>query len=223
MNLVSRREFARQADVVESAVRKALECGRIALHESGKIDLDTQLPRFHANRDDSKVRTPPVVRTEVRTPRREHPDNKDLDGEGVDGDLNFEESDDGGFVAADGALLRARIRKEEFLGRLRQQEFRKRRGELVERATVEKVFFEFTRQTRDTILNFPSRLAAIQAAALLHYLQTGLSELLTAEQAAKLDKHIEIGAVEQIVNETMAGECRSLLEGLASSKLPKMK
>lgn len=239
MKLVSGREFAREAGVSESMVRKAIESGRISRHASGKIDLDTQLTRFHGNRDDSKVRTPSKVRTahppEVRT-RKEHPDNRTIDGEGVNGingDINGSLDDDdegledpevgGSQHASDGALLRARIRKEEYLGKLRQLEYRKRRGELVERSVVEKVYFEFARQTRDAVLNFPSRLAAIQAAALLHYLRTALAGLLTDEQLAALDKHIGIEAVEKIVNETMASETRVVLDALASSKAPKLK
>lgn len=237
MKLVSGREFAREAGVSEGAVRKAIENGRISRHASGKIDIDTQLARFHGNRDDSKVRTPSKVRTlegtqyalsagEVRT-RQEHPDDEEIDGESIDSedlDDGYEDPDEEGVQrASDNALLKARIRKEEFLGKLREQEFRKRRKELVERTVVEKVYFEFARQTRDAVLNFPSRLAAIQAAALLHYLQTALTGLLTAEQAAMLDKHIEIEAVEKIVNETMSAETRVLLDALASTEAPKLK
>lgn len=54
---VSQREFARAVGVSSVySVEKALKNGRISKSANGKIDLDTELPKWHQNQDISKVR-----------------------------------------------------------------------------------------------------------------------------------------------------------------------
>lgn len=60
-------------------------------------------------------------------------------------------------------FLEAQRRKELANAQLKELEVRKRAGELIEVATVEKVMFEKGRQTRDALLSLADRLAGILA------------------------------------------------------------
>ena len=61
-------------------------------------------------------------------------------------------------------LSEARRRKETALAELRELDVRVRKGELVERAAVEKRFFAMVRTSRDLLQNIPDRLAGVLAA-----------------------------------------------------------
>ena len=64
------------------------------------------------------------------------------------------------------ALKEAVTRKEEFAGRLRELEFRKKAGELIERSAAEQAMFDEARAVRDAWMNWPARVSALIAADL---------------------------------------------------------
>jgi hypothetical protein len=63
------------------------------------------------------------------------------------------------------SLLEARRRKESALADLRSLEVKRRRGELVDRATVERVVHDAARRYRESWQNWPARISAELAAS----------------------------------------------------------
>ncbi|MEO7864101.1 MAG: hypothetical protein ABIU05_27440 [Nitrospirales bacterium] len=60
-------------------------------------------------------------------------------------------------------LAAAQLRKESALADLREMEVRKKRGELIERVTVEQDAFRVGRTMRDALLGLPDRLSGVLA------------------------------------------------------------
>jgi hypothetical protein len=63
-------------------------------------------------------------------------------------------------------LGRARIRKEDYLAKIRELEFETKSGRLVDAEAVKKSVFNLARQDRDSWANWPSRVAPLMAAEL---------------------------------------------------------
>lgn len=201
----SRRSFAKSLGVSEGAVRKALATGRIVAMPDGLIDLDSQRVAWEKNR--AELRPP-------RAPKasRAEEDRSDADIDGIDS-VDIDGIDGG-------ELLKARIFKERAIGKTKDLEYRRLRGTLVEKTIVKKVFFEHSRQFRDAILNMPSRLGSVQAAAITQYLKSVLAGSLTDAQMVEIEPQLSPKAVESIVTDTMTGELRAILEGMADSTPP---
>lgn len=56
MARLNRSQFAELVGVNEGVIRRAIKRGRVVVGEDNLIESDTQVARWHATRDDSKVR-----------------------------------------------------------------------------------------------------------------------------------------------------------------------
>lgn len=157
---VTQAELARLLGVSHTAVCKAVARGRIQARDDGLIDAERALRDWERN----------ATRPRVKTKRSD-----------ASSETDDEENNRATVTIAD------LQRKSLALKTQRQQlDLQVRRGELVERAAVERVLFEFARKLRDAWMNWPSRVAAPIAAHLKadpHQVET----ILTAE----VRRHIE--------------------------------
>ena len=162
---ISIREFARRESVSDTLVRKALKLNRLAAFEDGSLNPLLVGSNWRegnaksANRANQNAN--PVVRTSAKGSHAANPLP-------VDGETLEEEAarllESGGEASHDYA--EALRRKENYLALLRQLEYEKKSGSLVELEIAEKILFEQARASRDAWLNWPTRVGPLLAADL---------------------------------------------------------
>lgn len=162
---ISIREFARRESVSDTLVRKALKLNRLAALEDGSLNPLLVGSNWRegnaksANRANQNAN--PVVRTSAKGSHAANPLP-------VDGETLEEEAarllESGG--EASHAYAEALRRKENYLALLRQLEYEKKSGSLVELEIAEKILFEQARASRDAWLNWPTRVGPLLAADL---------------------------------------------------------
>ncbi len=162
---ISIREFARRESVSDTLVRKALKLNRLAAFEDGS--LNPALVGSNWREGNAKSANPanpnanPVVRTSGKGSHCANP--LPIDGETLEEEAaRLLES--GGEASHDYA--EALRRKENYLALLRQLEYEKKSGSLVELEVAEKILFEQARASRDAWLNWPTRVGPLLAADL---------------------------------------------------------
>ena len=161
--LISRREFARREGCNDKVIRRAIAGGFLALSE-GEL-LDASLvggPWRKANRnradtsgsadtDKAAGADIPIVSAPAEPAAAGAPGADEAAEEGAGGIPKLADSE---------------ARRVHYLALQREDEYRKRRGELVELATAKQVLFEEFRAARDAWLAWPGNCAALIAATL---------------------------------------------------------
>lgn len=151
--LVSGREYARRRGVSHTAVRKAIESGRIAeAVKAGKIDVDIANAKWSANTDQAQQRDAAALRARSSA------------GQGAQGKL-FEEKKEHPEQSKQAALFNtSKAVRESYRAKKERLETEKLEGSLVPRAKVDAALFRKGRTVRDSILTVPDRLCAELAA-----------------------------------------------------------
>ena len=150
MNVMAKRKglseaaYAARAGLSKTGVRRAKESGRVVLYDDGSINATASDALMERATDPTRRR---VDRAMVRV----------SDDDDRDDTLELPASAD--FLEVKTFHERRKVEKLEI-------EIAKRRGELVERAAAEAMFFDLARQERDAWLGWPSRVAATMAAEL---------------------------------------------------------
>jgi len=194
---ITLREAARRLGVSDTAVRKALQAGRIKIH---RVNYNNGRPLlawpdverdWHANSDASK-------RTHVGSRGGKH---RQPDAAVAPLKAGTSATVEQGDEAADGdefdipdhlTLAEAKQRHEVLRARLAKLELDERSGKLVPAEKVKNSAFKAARAVRDAILNIPDRLAAelaaqTDAAAIHARLSTELRDVLRELNVARLD------------------------------------
>jgi hypothetical protein len=166
---LSRRAYARQRGVAESAVRKAIAAGRIPVEPDGTIDPEKADAAWAA-------RTNPALKR--RPGRKPH--------------AGSEASE-----AAPGASSYARVRTvgEALKAEERRIKLDVLKGKLVDRARAIATVFALARRERDAWLNWPPRVAALMAAELgiePHAVETVLESYVRQHLAELWDVRVEL-------------------------------
>lgn len=143
---LSIRAYARHRGVTDTAVRKAIQTGRITPEADGTIDPE------QADRDWARNTDSPRSGTKQSTPRVKAPD---LNGEG------------GNTGNGSGtSLLQARTVNEVVKAQTNKVRLQRLKGELVDRSEAIAHVFKLARTERDAWLNWPSRVSALLASEL---------------------------------------------------------
>lgn len=171
---VSRREFAKLANVSEMAVRKAIKAGRIKLLRDNTIDAEKALVQWERSTDPARTK----VRTKAKSSTKEAAAQLEPDEVGASdllkriagtGSIDF------GMARTADAILKARERE------LKMAERRKELVPLAKvREHVSKAFISF----RQVVQRLPSRHVAAIAAELgcdAALLEAALSKAIAAE------------------------------------------
>lgn len=150
-------EFARRAGCDEKQVRRALIAGKLERGSDGLLDAAQLTSAWRRTRRDSK----PAPKDASVDPRRQI-------GAGAEKPAPAVSQPPAAPPALGGAqaLKEAVTRKEEFAGRLRELEYLKQAGRLIDIDAARKVLFDAARSARDAWLNFVPRHAALIAADL---------------------------------------------------------
>jgi phage terminase Nu1 subunit (DNA packaging protein) len=190
MTLVSEREFAKAAGVSQATIQRAVKSGRIQ-KTAGKIDLESQLAAFEQKADLSKDR----------------------------GDCGHEDSDaDSPDKPQVSQFQAAKARREDYTARLKELEYQKKSGQLIERSVVSRTLFRFCRMVRDGILNIPGRVAGELSALLVKHLETILNEHLPGKQVKEILESIDTLEIERMTFQAWEKESRTILDNLANGK-----
>jgi phage terminase Nu1 subunit (DNA packaging protein) len=179
---ITQREFARRKGVHLSTVQSAIKSGRIVVGADKKIDWESQAVAWDVMRDTAKVRAnaPAAALAQV----------------GV-ADLSPKRA------SATPTLADARLAKEMYNAKLRELEYQRGSGVVIDKELVRTALFRFCRDTRDQILNIPDRVSASVAAEIAEYLeQKPQSEPVSPD------------AIERIVRKAWDKESRHILERL---------
>lgn len=184
---LSIRGYARHRRVSHTAVRKAIETGRIVAGEDGTIDPTVADRQWAASTNLSKplnsVTGVPKKRRRLGAP----PDPLGVPGPDAGEASNGPTNGDAARLVSSYAGSRAA--REAYLARLAKLDYEQRSGKLVDADQVRAQVFALGRRARDALRGIPDRLAPILAgeadAAVVHRLlaeeiDRGLSELATA-------------------------------------------
>jgi len=144
---LSIRAYARHRGVTDTAVRKAIQTGRITPEADGTIDPE------QADRDWARNTESPRAGTQQRAARVKTPDLSG-GGEGAS-------SGQGGT-----SLLQARTVNEVVKAQTNKVRLQRLKGELVDRSEAIAHVFKLARTERDAWLNWPSRVSALLASEL---------------------------------------------------------
>ena len=144
---ISIRAYARHRGVTDTAVRKAIQTGRITPEADGTIDPE------QADRDWARNTESPRAGTQQRAPRVKAPDLSG-GGEGAS-------SGQGGT-----SLLQARTVNEVVKAQTNKVRLARLKGELVDRSQAVAHVFKLARAERDAWLNWPARISSQMAAGL---------------------------------------------------------
>ncbi|AHH52638.1 TPA: terminase small subunit [Pseudomonas aeruginosa] len=148
MELLTQSEFAARRGWSRAYVSKLKSQGRLVLGEGGKIDVEATEQLLAESSDPSKAgvaerhqrdRADKGVHAHV-TPTAP----ASLPTPSGGGSLNFQ---------------KARAHREHYLALLAEDEFRKSRGELVEREVVDCAAFDVARSLRDLLMGLPTKVA----------------------------------------------------------------
>ena len=179
---ITQREFARRKGVHLSTVQSAIKSGRIVVGADKKIDWESQAVAWDVMRDTAKVRAnaPAAALAQVGA-----------------ADLSPKRA------SATPTLADARLAKEMYNAKLRELEYQRGSGVVIDKELVRTALFRFCRDTRDQILNIPDRVAASVGADIAEYLeQKPPTEPVSADN------------IERIVRKAWDKESRHILERL---------
>lgn len=148
--LLTQAEWARERGVSKAYVSKLVRTGRILLVE-GKIDPEDAAARMAAQQD-------PIKRAKKLTAAPL--------GLGVVIGFPGESADLEGSETLPDQLLRARIKREQEEGRLKELERRRRENELVDAEEIREEQLRRATEEREALLSWPARVSALMAAEL---------------------------------------------------------
>lgn len=195
---VSRREYARHRGCSESAVRKAIATGRIALEPDGTIDPEKADAQWAAMSDPAQQRGAAAERSwrdsgragEKAVPRAaleavketlEESGETPPGAEGATGDLTF---------------LKARTANEVLKAQTARVRLGKMKGDLVDRAKAIATVYALARRERDAWVQWPARVAALMAAELgieAHAMEAALAKHVRAHLAELAEVRVDLG------------------------------
>lgn len=163
IELISLREFARRESCNDKLVRRAIANGFLPLSEGKTLDaalVGTGWRKGNRDRADTSGSADTGQATTADTPRVSAPTPAASSADPEEGD-----------AAEEGAsgipkLAQSEAKRAHFLALQREDEYRQRRGELIELATARRVLFEEFRAARDAWLAWPGNSAALIAATL---------------------------------------------------------
>jgi hypothetical protein len=144
---ISIRAYARHRGVTDTAVRKAIQAGRITPEDDGTIEPN------RADRDWARNTEKPRIGTQQKPPRIKAPD--------ISGGGDSSSSTGGGT-----SLLQARTVNEVVKAQTNKVRLARLKGELVDRSQAIAQVFKLARAERDAWLNWPARVSALLAAEL---------------------------------------------------------
>jgi hypothetical protein len=144
---LSIRAYARHRGVTDSAVRKAIETGRITPEMDGTIDPERSDRDWARNTENLRVGTQKRA-AQVKAP--------DLNGSGENVSA----------TAGSASLLQARTVNEVVKAQTNKVRLARLKGELVDRSQAMAHVFKLARTERDAWLNWPARVSAEMAAQL---------------------------------------------------------
>lgn len=220
---ISLREFAKRVGVTAPAVLKAINYGRIGRGADMKIDWETEGPKW-GNRDVSKIRQnsfvkgpeqnkPGLAENESRpAPVRKPVQNEQAPAEKPETPEEFPETQNAPTIVSN--YNKAKTVKETYNAKLKQLEFEKASGRLVDKDDVKIALYNFCRVIRDKILDIPDRVASKVASELLHYIKSEFSKSLEPAKVDELIAGLELQAVGKIVGDNWDLESRNVLEEL---------
>ena len=158
---LSIRAYSRHRGVSDTAVRKAIQSGRISLGDDGRIDPQLADAQWSVNTDAAQQRK--------AVPQREVPQEAVTS---VREALSAAPSPFGGMGASTGAsaggttLMQAKTANEVLKAQTNKVRLARLKGELVDKDQAVAHVFRMARAERDAWLNWPARVAAQMASAL---------------------------------------------------------
>jgi hypothetical protein len=178
---ISRREYARLRGVSESAVRKAIQTGRISVAADGTIDPAVADRQWDERTDPARQRgdhaREMAAATAAGTARAQAaaasppPGTKPVPQAALAAvrDTLHEagaEPEPGEAQGGEVSFLRARLANEVIKAQLAKVRLGKAKGELVDRARASAMVFDLARRERDAWIGWPARVASNMAAEL---------------------------------------------------------
>lgn len=146
--LISLREFARRVNIGEKTIRDRIANGKITngvIYESGKPKIDYELALQDINDVGFKVQ----IKQEPKEKKLTKEQDEKLDALV---DLMKNVSD----IPA--SMKDALLKKEHYLGKIKELEFKEKDGTLVKREVVYSQLYGFHRQIRNNLLAIPDRI-----------------------------------------------------------------
>ncbi|WP_130472993.1 hypothetical protein [Candidatus Magnetaquicoccus inordinatus] len=155
---ISIRSYARQRDITEGAVRKAVKSGRIPVEADGTIDPAKANVAWERNTSPAQQRKPdsvPAKPAPVPAPANPPPIRQPSQRPA--------EPESGPVAAGMPNYQMSRAVRETYNAKLTRLDYEERTGKLLNAEDVAKEAFALARRVRDRLLNIPSRMASVLA------------------------------------------------------------
>lgn len=183
MKGMSEREYSAHAGLSRGAVQKAKKYGRLVLYPDGSINAPASDKKYQLSTNPLKAVAKIPVEAAAAAPSP------------------------GAAAAPTGssdpaAYLKARTANEVIKAQRNQMLLARQRGELVERARAEALFFKLARQERDAWVAFPARVAALVAAE--------IAAAIEKETGSKVV--IDPGVAQRILEDHVRSQLETLAE-----------
>ncbi len=189
---ISIRAYARHRGVSHTAVRKAIDAGRITTEPDGTIDAAKADRQWDTQTDPSKQRGSKVPGARARVKTRPVPKAAIRS---MDETLREAGAGDVGGGGGEVSYLRARLANEVIKAQTAKVKLAKMKGELVDREKATTMVFDLARRERDAWQNWPPRVAADMAAELgvdAHAMEQVLDKHLRMHLAELAEIEIEL-------------------------------
>ncbi len=164
---ISIRSYARQRDVTEGAVRKAVKSGRIPVEADGTIDPAKANVAWERNTSPAQQRKPDPVPAPVKpAPVSDKPASTPAKPPAPpvrQPPQRPAEPEAGPSTAGMPKYQMSRAVRETYNAKLTRLEYEEKTGKLLNAEDVAKDAFALARRVRDRLLNIPSRMASVLA------------------------------------------------------------
>ena len=184
-----------------TAVRKAIQSGRITAEADGTVDPERADAQWAGQTDPAKQRGAESHRAAVQSAKAsaKAPQEKPVPQAAIDAvhDALKETGQEADPAAPSGKVtfMQARLATEVLKAKLQQERLKRERGEVVDRKRATAMVFDLARRERDAWIGWPSRVSANMAAELgvdPHQLEQALDRHLREQLALLAEVKIEL-------------------------------
>ncbi|WP_374979252.1 terminase small subunit [Pseudomonas solani] len=148
MEYITKSEYAARIGVSKAYISKLAKQDRLVLDEAGRVDVEATDALLAETADPSKAGVAERHQRD-RADKGVHAHVTPSSSATLPAPPTFGQPD----------FQKARARREHYLAGLAEDEFRKGRGELVERETVDREGFDIARTVRDLLLGLPAKVS----------------------------------------------------------------
>lgn len=112
-------------------------------------------------------------------------------------------------------MQKAKLADAAYRAKLRQLQYERECGKLIDRDLVSASVVRYAREIRDQILNIPDRVAARETSRLLKLVEEACAQIVSESDAKQIARAIDPSKIDRIVRQNWDMEARYVLENIS--------